>query len=152
MSNIQSQFTDAQIKALISGETVSFSDKTNKTTDTQVESHPVADENKPKTFTPKTSVSIGKVEKVTGPNVRSATGELVRKAGDVVSPRFEENSPLARSEAARRLKEEEAKAQAAELASQLSPAQLLNKLNATHRVVEKLQKEVAALKKSAKQS
>ena len=147
MSSIQSQFSEEQIKALISGETVSF----NKTTSEQVETpspvNEITEDMRPTSFKPKTSVSIGKVEKVTGPNVRSATGEIVRKAGDVVSPRFEEDSPLARSEAARRLKEEEAKAQAEELASQLSPAQLLNKLNATMRVVTKLQKEVATLKK-----
>ena len=142
----QSQFTPEQIQALVSGEVVSFS---NKTSSSKVET-PVATDsiNEPAAaFTPSTSVSIAKQAKVTGVNVRSNSGEVVSKADSVVKPDFSKQSNLDRKEAARKLKLEEEAAAKAQLAKQTDPSQLLNTLNGLRRIVEKQGKEIAKLKK-----
>lgn len=151
MSSIQSQFSAEQIAALISGETVSFS---NKTSSEQVESIPAANEispdQAPTVVTPSTSISIEKVAKVTAPNVKDNTGKIVSPASQVVKPDFSKTSELERKEAARRAAlaaEEDAKK---ELAALTDSTQLLNTLNGLRRIVEKQGKEIAALKKGAK--
>ncbi len=146
--SIQSQFTPEQIQALVSGEQVSFS---NKTSSGKVETPVATDNNEPATaFTPSTSVSIAKQEKVTGVNVRSEAGEVVSKADQTIKPNFSKESDLERREAARKLKLEEEQAAKAQLAQQSDPTQLLNTLNGLRRIVEKQGKEIAALKKGAK--
>ncbi len=144
--SIQSQFTPEQIQALVSGETVSFS---NKTSSGKVETPSPADSiNEPATaFTPSTSISIAKQSKVTGVNVRSSTGDVVSTADAVIKPDFSKQSDLERREAARKLKLEEEAAAKAQLATQTDPTQLLNTLNGLRRIVEKQGKEIAKLKK-----
>ncbi len=143
--SIQSQFTPEQIQALVSGEQVSFSNKTNSS---KVETPVATDKNKPATaFTPSTSISIAKQEKVTGVNVRSEAGEVVSKADQTIKPNFSKESDLERREAARKLKLEEEQAAKAQLAQQSDPTQLLNTLNGLRRIVEKQGREIAKLKK-----
>ncbi len=147
MSSIQSQFTPSQIQALVAGETVSFS-QTDKTNSSKVETpSPVNENEEAKAFTPSSSVSITKQDKVTGVNVRSKDGEVVSTASDVITPDFSQTSDLERREAARKLKLEEEKAAKAQLATQTDPTQLLNTLNGLRRIVEKQGKEIAKLKK-----
>ena len=145
--SVQNQFTTEQIEALVSGETVSFN-KTNNTKSSGVESSTAANENTPATsFSPSTSISIAKQEKVTGVNVRSNSGDVVSSANQTIKPNFSKESDLERKEAARKLKLEEEQAAKDQLAQQSDPTQLLNTLNGLRRIVEKQGKEIAKLKK-----
>ncbi len=146
--SIQSQFTPEQIQALVSGEQVSFSNKTNSSkVETPVATDSINPEQLATAFTPSTSISIAKQEKVTGVNVRSEAGEVVSKADQTIKPNFSKESDLERREAARKLKLEEEQAAKAQLAQQSDPTQLLNTLNGLRRIVEKQGREIAKLKK-----
>lgn len=91
--------------------------------------------------TPSTSIDISPQSKVTAPNIGLPKGSKVR------GPSIESMNAAAKRDAERRLIEIERKAKEEELVKELSPEVLLNKLAATERVVRKLQKEVAELKK-----
>ena len=145
--SIQEQFTPEQIEALVSGEPVSFNKTSSGKVETPVATDSISDAEAPIAFTPSTSVSIAKVAKVSGVNVRSSTGDIVSAADQVVSPDFSKTSELEVREAARKLKLEEEAAAKAQLASQTDPTQLLNTLNGLRRIVEKQGKEIAKLKK-----
>ncbi len=146
--SVQNQFSAEQIQALIAGETVSFSNNSSSgKVETPIATDSISPEQAPTAFTPSSSVSITKQDKVTGVNVRSKDGDVVSKADAVITPDFSQTSDLERREAARKLKLEEEKAAKAQLATQTDPTQLLNTLNGLRRIVEKQGKEIAKLKK-----
>lgn len=148
--SIESQFSAEEIQALLSGEAVSFS-KSSKTPKTKsINEETPSDASSPTVFTPKTSVHIGKVAKVTAPNVRDAEGNVVSEAGTIITPNFSEESPLAKNEKERLGAAKAAKAAEAELAQVSDPLHLLNQLNGLRRIVDKQSKEIAALKKGTK--
>lgn len=146
--SIQEQFSAEQIAALVSGEPVSFSNKSSSgKVETPVATDSISPEQLATAFSPSTSVSIAKQAKVSGVNVRSTTGEVVSKADASIKPDFSKQSDLERREAARKLKQEEEAAAKAQLAQQSDPTQLLNTLNGLRRIVEKQGREIAKLKK-----
>nr|BDD46737.1 hypothetical protein 8 [bacterium] len=144
------KFTPEEIQALVNGESISKSVK-----DTEVTAEVKTETNKgftPATSrSPRTSVPISKVSAVSTPRVKDTEGKVVNGAEKLAGPS---------SNAFTRLDEDRLKAEAdraafaaaqEQLKQQASPEQLLNQLNATRRVVEKLQKEVAQLKKQVKE-
>ena len=155
--SVESQFTPEQIEALIAGETISFGKKqvgTPVNTNKIIEKEDVPVDQQPTSTTPRTSVPIAGVSKVVTPKIRSSheaeatdVGAKITGPSNSASSRWDEieaDKAEARAEA-KRLEEAEKV-----LKHELSPAQILNRFNATQRVVERLQKEVTSLKKQLK--
>ena len=158
--SIESQFTPEQLQALIAGETVSFGKKqvgTSTSADKNAQKSDVVDvpeEQKATHTSPRTSVPISGSTKVITPKIRSSheaeatdVGAKITGPSGSAASRWDEieaEKAEARAEA-KRLEEAEKVIQ-----HELSPAQILNRFNATQRVVERLQKEVTSLKKQLK--
>jgi hypothetical protein len=148
--NLNTFYSPEEIARLIEGEAISKSVK-----DSQVVSEnkntplePVAEAQKPQTFTPSTSVPINSRETVSRPNIRDQAGKRI-SPDDVVGPSagiFDHIDEDLRE--AREAAEAQERAQR-EIKRVADPANLLNRLNAQHRQIEKMQKEIAALKKGA---
>ncbi len=148
--SIQNQFTPSELEALINGETVSKSTKVesvtpaNRITDNSV----VNEEQRPTTFTPSTSIPINSRTPITRPQIKDKTGKVV-SSDQVVTPsqgtfdRIDVDLKEAREAA-----EAQDRAQR-EIKHVASPENLLNRLNAQHRLITKLQKEVKALKEQS---
>lgn len=149
--SIQSQFTPEQIQALVSGQTVAFTSKS----DAEVTPANEIKEDKglepASSVKPRTSVPITKVTAVSQPQIKDTKGSVVTE-GAVSGPSPKAFTNLDQ-ESARLKAEALAKQQAkAELELQANPAQLLNTLNGLRRIVEKQGKEIAALKKASKEA
>ena len=155
--SIESQFTPEQLQALIAGETVSFGKKqvgTSTAADKTIDKVDVPEEQKATHTSPRTSVPISGSTKVITPKIRSSheaeatdVGAKITGPSGSAASRWDEieaEKAEARAEA-KRLEEAEKVIQ-----HELSPAQILNRFNATQRVVERLQKEVTSLKKQLK--
>ncbi len=145
----QSQFTPEELEALINGETISKTVKevtaANKNEAKSVE---VSEEQRPSTFTPKSSIPINSRTPVTRPVIKDQSGKRV-SSDHVVTPskgtfdRIDEDLKEAREAA-----EAQDKAQR-DIKRVASPENLLNRLNAQHRLITKMQKELKALKEQA---
>ena len=162
--SVQDQFTAEELARLVAGETITKSLKGGSTTSANKNADKVEEEEayKPEAYTPRAHIAINSGGKVTKPAIRAKSGEIVNPeegkvtgwSGDASDrwDQIEADKAEARAEALR-LEEADKLIQ-----QQLTPAQILNRLNATQRVVEKLQrevtsqkKEIAALKKEKKQ-
>ena len=150
--SILNEFSPEQIKALVNGETISGSQSTKSASavspkETEKPSDPEAT---PATsFKPRSHVKVEAQARVSAPNVRSAEGKVVSKAEDRISGPSAtafDNVDHARIQAEAEVKAQEEAVK--ELKRVASPEQLLNQLNGLRRIVEKQQKEIAALKKS----
>ena len=154
--SVQDQFTSEELARLVAGETITKSVKGGSTTSANKNEDKVdvEEEFKPQSFTPRSSIAINSGGKVTTPRVRPAheaeavdVGEKITGWSGGASDRWdviEAEKAAARVEASR-LQEEEVRIQ-----QELNPAQLLNKLNGAARIIDKLQKRVAALEKAQK--
>ena len=144
--NLSSDFTPEEIARLVKGEHVSKSKKTSASS---------PDANKIKEETPYTPevrrasfhVPINDKVDVSRPNIYDRTGRKVSPDSVVsVNPaifdRLDEEARATERELAANRKAQY------DLKTLANPEQLLNQLNATRRCVEKLQKEVAELKKA----
>ncbi len=145
----QSQFTPSELEALINGETITKTVKevtaANKNSNKTVE---VSEEQRPSTFTPKSSIPINSRTPVTRPIIKDQSGKRV-SSDHVVTPskgtfdRIDEDLKEAREAAEAQVKAER------DIKRVASPENLLNRLNAQHRLISKLQKEVKALKEQS---
>ena len=156
--SIESQFTPEQLQALINGETVSFGKKQAGTSTAANKNEPIEDvpeEQRATHTTPRSSVSISGVSKVTTPKIRPAhEAEATDIGGKITGWSKQADTKWDQKVADQAKAAEELKAlEEAEkvIAHELSPAQILNKFNATQRVVERLQKTVASLEKKLKE-
>ena len=155
--SIQNEFTPEQLQALLNGETISFSKKQGTTVSSANKNAQkedvvdVAEDQQHTSVTPRASIAINGATKVTKPSIRDNSGEVVNPGAEKIrgwSPQADKawDKKVADQQKAREelqaIKEAEERVKA-----ELTPAQILNKLNATHRVVEKLQRDIAALKK-----
>ena len=155
--SIESQFTPEQLQALINGETVSFGKKqvgTSTSANKTIDKEDVPEEQKVTHTTPRSSVSISGVSKVTTPQIRPAheaeatvVSEKVTGWSKQADAKWDEK---VKAEAAARLEALEREEAEERIQQELTPAQILNRLNATQRVVERLQREITALKKEQK--
>lgn len=140
----QSQFTPSELEALIAGETVSKSTKVEAVTPAN-KNIEISEEQRPTTFKPSTSIPINSRTPVTRPQIKDQSGKIV-SADSVVTPskgtfdRIDEDLREAREAA-----EAQDKAQR-DIKRVASPENLLNRLNAQHRLITKMQKELKALK------
>ena len=147
--SIESQFTPEQIKDLIDGKTVSFAkeDCASPGESNKKESKlDVPEGGSATSFSPRVSIKIDPVERVSSPNILNSQGVVVSRAEDRIPGPSEtafDNLDHARIQA-----EAEVQAQREaekELARVASPEQLLNQLNGLRRIVDKQQKEIRAL-------
>ncbi len=146
--SIQNQFTPDELKALIAGETVSKSVKEVTPAIKTIDNSVVSEEQRPTTFTPSTSIPINSRTAVTRPQIKDKAGKVV-SPDQVVTP---SQGTFDRIDVD--LKEAREAAEASERAQReikhvASPENLLNRLNAQHRLITKLQKEVKALKEQS---
>ena len=152
--SIINELSPEQIKALVAGETISGSQSTESASAVSPEKKEVAHnpEATPATsFKPRAKVNIEHQSRVSAPNVRGPKGDVVSRAEDRIagpSATAFDNLDHARIQAEAAVKAEEEAAK--ELKRVASPEQLLNQLNGLRRIVEKQQKEIAALKKASK--
>ena len=140
----QNQFTPAELEALIAGETVSKSTKVETPTPAN-KNIEISEEQRPTTHTPKASIPINSRTAVSRPKIKDQSGKVV-SSEEVVSPSRGTFDKIDVD-----LKEAREAAEAQERAQRdikrvASPENLLNRLNAQHRLITKMQKELKALK------
>ena len=146
--SIQNQFTPAELARLIDGEVVSKVESATAT-DKTADKKPVEGALPSQTFTPTTSVPINSRVAVSRPNIRDQSGKQISPDEVVgvskgIFDRIDEDQ-----RAAKKALEAEVKA-SQEIKKVASPENLLNRLNAQHRLLAKMQKEIASLKKEIK--
>ena len=145
MSNINDLYTPAELEALIAGETVSKTVKESTAANRIKENPVVSEEQRPSTFSPKSSIPINSRTPVSRPVIKDQSGKRV-SSDHVVTPskgtfdRIDEDLKEAREAA-----EAQDRAQR-DIKRVASPENLLNRLNAQHRLITKMQKELKALK------
>ena len=103
----------------------------------------VSEDQKPKSYSIKSSIDISKVEQVARPNIKDQSGKVVSPKSKISSPSGSAYS----NHDAQRIALDRVKAEEAEAKKELTSEAILNKLAATERVVKKLQKEITELKK-----
>ncbi len=146
--SISDQFTPAELEALIAGETVSKSTKVeavtpaNKNSNKSVE---VSEEQRPTTFTPKASIPINSRTPVSRPQIKDQSGKIVSSEKVVTPSKGNFDRIDADLKEAREAAEAQDRAQR-DIKKVASPENLLNRLNAQHRLITKMQKEIKALK------
>ena len=102
-------------------------------------------EQRPQTYSIRSSVDISKPSNVERPNIKDQSGKVVSPKGKISSPSGSAYS----NHDAQRIALERVSAEQEEAKKELTSEAILNKLAATERVVKKLQKELAELKKQA---
>ncbi len=143
----QSQFTPSELEALIAGETVSKSTKV-ETVTPAIKTIDISEEQRATSFSPSTSIPINSRTAVSRPVIKDQSGKRV-SSDHIVTPskgtfdRIDEDLKEAREAA-----EAQDRAQR-DIKKVASPENLLNRLNAQHRLITKMQKELKALKEQS---
>lgn len=102
-------------------------------------------EQRPQSYSVRSSVDISKPSNVERPNIKDQSGKVVSPKAKISSPSGSAYS----NHDAQRIALERVKAEEAEAQKGLTNEALLNRLGAQERIMKKMQKEIAELKKQA---